>query len=229
MTKCGRCGSGGLLTKTYSCGTCARKVCDHCYVNDRGQALCLDCYPRIVEERKRKLLSDFSNQCPLCGAKGPLHVFNPVLFRDHTFRYDNGKPVPVYHGDLRFSANIACESCGNAIDDDSISKMKKAKRAELSGRYEDAARFYEELYFLEKARSLRERGRVSTVRHQHVDINHLLDQVRQGNLVVPYKCPNCQAGITINKDTSVDRLTNCPYCGSALVVSDIEKFLSSIL
>jgi DNA-directed RNA polymerase subunit RPC12/RpoP len=151
------------------------------------------------------------------------------VYRQYTYSYQGESKSPVYHGGLQFSAHIACENCGNAIDNDNIAKFKKAVKAEKSGRYGDAAILYEDLDFLDKARTLRERGRVSTVRHQHVDINHLLEQVRQGNLVVPYKCPNCNAGITINKDTSVDRLTNCPYCGSALVVSDIERFLSSIL
>jgi DNA-directed RNA polymerase subunit RPC12/RpoP len=76
---------------------------------------------------------------------------------------------------------------------------------------------------------MRDKSKTTIVKHQYVDINHLLEQIRQGNLVVPYRCPNCQAGITISKDTSLDRLTSCPYCGSALIVSDIEKFLSSIL
>jgi len=158
-----------------------------------------------------------------------LHVFNLVLYRECGVTYKDGKQIRRYYGDLKFGAFVGCEKRGNSIDEFNISRLRRATRAELSGRHEDAAVLFEELNFLEKARSLRERGRVSTVRHQHVDMNHLLEQIRQGNLVIPYKCPNCSAGITISEDTSVDRLTNCPYCGSALVVSDIERFLNSII
>jgi len=229
MARCARCGSGGLLTKTYSCTTCARKVCGNCYVNDRGQSICLDCYPRVVEERKRNILAAYNNKCPLCGVGGTLHIFNPVLYRNQTFRYQDGKTIPVYHGELLFSAYIAYESCGNAINDEIMSRFRKALRAESAGRYDDAAVLYEDLNFLDKARALRERHRTSTVKQVQVNLNSLLEQIRQGGLVVPYKCPNCRAGISMNKDTSFDRLTHCPYCGSALVVSDIERFLSSIL
>jgi len=183
----------------------------------------------LIDWHKNNVLTGYNSHCPLCGAREALHVFNPVLYRDSSVAYKDGKQIVRYHGDLRFSAYVGCERCGNPVNEASISTLRKATKAEMAGRYEDAARLYEDLDFLDKARSLRERGRVSTVRHQHVDINHLLEQVRQGNLVVPYKCPNCSAGITINRDTSADRLTNCPYCGTALVVSDIERFLSSIL
>jgi DNA-directed RNA polymerase subunit RPC12/RpoP len=125
--------------------------------------------------------------------------------------------------------NLCLDCCAVKVNSDTVGAINAATRAEQAGRYEDAARDYERLGFLDKARSMRDKSKTTTVKHQYVDINHLLEQIRQGNLVVPYKCPNCQAGITINKDTSVDRLTNCPYCGSGLVVSDIEKFLSSIL
>jgi DNA-directed RNA polymerase subunit RPC12/RpoP len=229
MAKCQRCGRGGFLSKTDTCGSCGRRVCDHCFVNPHGESLCLDCYPRLVEERKTSVIASYNDKCPLCGTQGRLHVFNPVLYRDHTFKYQDGKAIPVYHGGLQFSAYIACESCGNAINEDNLSKFRKAMRAESAGRYDDAAVLYEDLNFLDKAKALRERHRTSTVKQVQVNLNSLLEQIRQGGLVVPYKCPNCRAGITISKDTSLDRLTNCPYCGSTLVVSDIERFLSSIL
>lgn len=150
----------------------------------------------------REVLSSLGNRCPKCGAEGKLKI-------NHT--------------------EVSCTACGNVIDRPTMEALNSASKVEKSGRYEDAARDYERLGFLDKARSMRDKNRTTVVKHQYVDINRLLEQIRQGNLVVPYRCPNCQAGITINKDTSTDRLTNCPYCGSALVVSDIEKFLSSIL
>jgi len=125
--------------------------------------------------------------------------------------------------------NLCLDCYAVEVNNDTVGAINEATRAEQAGRYEDAAREYERLGYLDKAKALREMGKTTIVKHQYVDINRLLEQIRQGNLVIPYRCPNCQAGITINKETSADRLTKCPYCGSALVVSDIERFLSSIL
>jgi DNA-directed RNA polymerase subunit RPC12/RpoP len=105
----------------------------------------------------------------------------------------------------------------------------QAVRAERAGRYEDAAKLYEELNFLSIARSLRERDRSSVLRHVQVDINRLLEQVRQGELVIPYKCPSCGAGIKITKETSTEGLAHCPYCGESLAIADVKDFLSSLL
>jgi DNA-directed RNA polymerase subunit RPC12/RpoP len=156
----------------------------------------------LISDFQRKVLSSYGDRCPKCGAEGKLKI-------NYT--------------------EVSCTACGNVIDRLTMEALNSAWKAEKAGRYEDAAREYERLGFLDKAKALREMGKTTIVKHQYVDINHLLEQIRQGNLVVPYRCPNCQAGITINKDTLIDRLTNCPYCASALVVSDIEKFLSSIL
>jgi DNA-directed RNA polymerase subunit RPC12/RpoP len=148
------------------------------------------------------------------------------IVRDPTGRVQLGHES---YGDLIYTLELSCNFCGNKINNETVGAIQSAMRAEKAGRYEDAARDYERVGFFDKAKAPRGRGKTTIVRHQYVDINNLLEQIRQGDLVVLYRCPDCRAGVTINKDTSIDRLTNCPYCGSALVVSDIEKFLSSIL
>lgn len=136
---------------------------------------------------------------------------------------------PKYYGPILIDSKLMCNACRNQINDTNLEVYRSAERAEQAGRYEDAANLFEKLNFLDKARSLRERDKTTTIRQVHVNINTLLDQIKQGSLVVPYQCPNCQAGIKISGETTADRLTNCPYCGSTLAIADIEKFLSSIL
>jgi DNA-directed RNA polymerase subunit RPC12/RpoP len=53
--------------------------------------------------------------------------------------------------------------------------------------------------------------------------------MRQGSLVIPYKCPNCGAAIKITGEMNAERLSQCPYCGGSMAIADIEKFLATIL
>lgn len=227
---CKRCGVSRIALRLERCTHCGKYVCVNCFTNKNEVNLCLDCHGLLISDFQREVLSSYGDRCPICGAEGKLEIKWLNLYRKNPNPQAvliRSKPNP--YGELDYDTEVSCKACGNVIDRMTMQSLNSAWKAEKSGRHEDAAREYERLGLLDKAKALREIGKTTIVKHQYVDVNHLLEQIRQGNLVVPYRCPNCQAGITINKDTSVNRLANCPYCGSALVVSDIEKFLSSIL
>jgi len=195
----------------------------------------------------------YPNHCMFCGPDTSLEVRSQWI--THTFmKRSGGIWVPAGNGYV-LQIYVRCPKCtrtyigyhylfkpegiaridGNLIpnylgpDYDKFANYAEALRAEKAGRFEDAANHCEKAGDLDKARGLRERDKVTTVRQIHVNLNSLLDQMKQGSLVVPYKCPSCYASIKISGETTTDRLTNCPYCGTTLAITDIEKFLSSIL
>ena len=52
------------------------------------------------------------------------------------------------------------------------------------------------------------------------DLDGLVDRLRAGDLVVPYKCPYC--GTTVEGTVNPEELDACPGCGSAV---DSERLL----
>jgi len=107
-----------------------------------------------------------------------------------------------------------------------------ARNMEAVGRPLDAAIIYEKhLKMYEKARELREKQRQVTVKKVDivVNLNELLQQVKNGGIVVIYRCPHCGGKLKIGKDTSVEALKVCEYCGSEIEVMEIADFLKTAL
>jgi len=225
MGSCVKCKKSGFLLSTYYCEDCKGSFCSECFHRSNGVSLCKDCLGRRRTHYYTSMTNQWDGKCPLCGAMGTLYMPEMTIHRQ--FNIVDG--FPKYYGPILIDSRLMCNACHNQINNATIETYRSAIRAEHAGRYEDAANLYEKLNFLDKARSLRERDKTTTVRQVHVNINTLLDQMKQGSLVVPYKCPSCHANIKISGETTADKLTNCPYCGTTLAITDIEKFLSSIL
>ncbi len=104
-----------------------------------------------------------------------------------------------------------------------------ASSALRAGRNEDAARAFEELTLFEEAGRVRKMAlqEKNTSRNVSVNMNQLLDQVRQGGLALPYKCPSCGGSIKIDKDFDPD-IKVCGYCGTPLDTTVISTMLKNI-
>jgi DNA-directed RNA polymerase subunit RPC12/RpoP len=116
------------------------------------------------------------------------------------------------------------------------SAYEQVKIAEKSGRYADAAQAYETLgvelgdeKLLDKARMLRAKAHdTGQTKIVSVDVNELIRQLKQGGLVVAYRCPNCGGNLKISGDTKPESLKFCSYCGSKIEAVDIADFLRSV-
>jgi len=62
-----------------------------------------------------------------------------------------------------------------------------------------------------------------------VDLNTLLQQVKDSGLVAVYRCPHCGGALRIAKETSISSLKNCVYCGSQIEAIDLADFLKTVL
>lgn len=110
-----------------------------------------------------------------------------------------------------------------------VAELVRAINLGKAGNFEGAAKIFEEHGLWSSAGKAREKDRVQTVKHVTVDMNHLIDQIGMRGLAVPYKCHNCGASITIDKDSSVSGLKFCSYCGSAYNIEDMSKIVQEAL
>jgi hypothetical protein len=181
-----------------------------CFVNRNYVALCADCHQRRIIDTTAQILGKWGNCCPICGEMSSLNLTNLYFYR---MPYPSGNS---YLPPLNFNFTLKCVKCWNEINEQTLGLVNEAHRAERSGRYDDAAMSYEKLNLLDKAKSLRERNRVSTVRQVNVNINSLIEQLRMGGLTIPYRCQGCGATITIDSKTGDGGMRYCSYCGSAI-------------
>ena len=110
-------------------------------------------------------------------------------------------------------------------------KLVQARNFERAGRYEDAALIYEELQMLDKAGEMRRKDK--TFYHEgrtiNLDLNSLLQQIREKGISVPYRCPNCGANTRIDRNSNLPNLRACMYCNSVFETMPLKDFLDPLL
>lgn len=113
----------------------------------------------------------------------------------------------------------------------SRAKLKLAQNLERCGRTQDSAKVFEELRMYDKARELREKDRNIIIKKTDVsvNINSLLQQVKDGGVVAVFRCPHCGGKLKINNQTTVNSLRVCEHCGSEIEAMDLADFLKAIL
>lgn len=107
--------------------------------------------------------------------------------------------------------------------------IAQAKNLESARRFEDSAKIYENLGLWKEAGTVRDKKSARTVKHVTVNINDLIEKVRDGGLTIPYKCHSCGATITIDSKSNPDGLKFCSYCGSAVDPDSMLDIIKSAL
>jgi hypothetical protein len=110
-------------------------------------------------------------------------------------------------------------------------KTALAQNLEKCGRTQDAARVYEDLRMYDKSRELREKDRQILVKKTDVSINlnALLQQVKDGGLVAIFRCPHCGGKLKISEKTTLNSLRTCEHCESEIESMDLADFLKTAL
>jgi DNA-directed RNA polymerase subunit RPC12/RpoP len=110
-------------------------------------------------------------------------------------------------------------------------KSTLAQNLERCGRVQDAAKIFEELRMYDKARELRERDRHIIVKKTDVSVNLniLLQQVKDGGIVAIFRCPHCGGKLKIDNKTTLNSLKVCEYCNSEIDTMDLADFLKTVL
>jgi hypothetical protein len=177
-----------------------------------GKTLCIECeqkhhqqlaQEKYLEERRRQAhVNDIIARHPEMKAKVTHRI--GLVDLDHPFIVEGGAYEEISSWDGR---------------------LTHAKNLELAKRYEDAAKVYEELGLWKEAGTVRDKKSARTVKHVTVNINDLIEKVRDGGLTIPYKCRSCGAMITIDSSSNPDGLKFCSYCGSGV---DLDSMLDII-
>jgi len=104
-----------------------------------------------------------------------------------------------------------------------------AKKVEEVGRPLEAAEIYETYGMYDEARALREKDKQVVVKNVSVDLNALLQQVKDGGIVAVYRCPHCGGKLRVGKDSQIEKLKVCEHCGSEIKTMDLADFLRTAL
>jgi lysine biosynthesis protein LysW len=62
-----------------------------------------------------------------------------------------------------------------------------------------------------------------------VDLNVLLQQLKEGGLILVYRCPHCGGKLKIDKNVDIAELKQCEHCGSEIESVDLADFLKTAL
>jgi hypothetical protein len=135
-------------------------------------------------------------------------------------------------GDAALKSVVQEWSLANAGSEPSrsvVAELVSAINLQKAGNYESAAKIFESHKLWSLAGKVRDKARVQTIKHMTVDMNELIDQIGTKGLAVPYRCHNCGASITIDKNSSVSGLKFCSYCGSGYNIEDMSKIVQEAL
>jgi hypothetical protein len=106
--------------------------------------------------------------------------------------------------------------------------MRRAENLLIAERHEEAARIYEHLGMWKEAGDVRRRARQQLVTHVKLDLNDLIEKMKQGGLATNYSCPSCGGAIHITGQTHTSSLAHCKYCGASLRTTDVAELLSRV-
>ncbi len=218
---------------------CGRKGCEQC------QTL-FGFTQRVIERRASGPTSVdvgfFSVSVP--GSEGgleaqgkpqPQRVCSMECFDRWAWSYISEGYTPVVKGEyvmlggVFLSPQAAMRAQRIAHDFLSSRRAAHAKSLIAAENFEAAAKIYEELGMWNEAGEARRLGRRQVVTHVQVNLNDLIQQLRQGGVTTDYVCPSCGGSIQISGATALSSLTNCQYCGVVLRTTDLAAFLTRIV
>jgi hypothetical protein len=110
-------------------------------------------------------------------------------------------------------------------------RMALAQNLERCGRTLDAAKEYETLRLYDKARELREKDKHIIIKKTDIslNLNALLQQIKDNGLVAIYRCPHCGGKLKVDKNADISKLKVCEHCGSEIESMDLADFLKTAL
>jgi len=179
------------------------------------------------EDKKRAMW----NMCTICGKLLCANCSVVISFPQGQLKairhFYTLNPHPYHSQAAHREMFLLCKPCNQSFASGFFPMARDY--FEKAGRDEDLAQLYEAFGMPAEAGRARAKAKLQTVKHVSVDINALIDKLRQGGLAIPYKCQNCGATIKIDETSKAKGLQLCPYCNSSLDVDAIARMLSGIL
>ncbi len=238
MAKCPKCGNKGFFLEISKCYSCQKEGCDKCLrkmftvrtpkKRDWNFFTCSskDCFDKFVRDFKNTVNPlDVSIDSPLTDED----IY--YLFRDSFF---SRLPSELNNQLYDEEAYIVFEGSSALGFYSLISKhidVLQAQNLEKAGRFEEAALVYDKYGMFEESKKLRRKEKEVTVKQTGVtvDLNRLLQQVKDGGIVAVYRCPHCLERFKVDGETTLSSLKTCQYCGTKIEALDLVDFLKTAL
>lgn len=247
MGKCPKCGNSKLFLKTKKCAVCGKEGCDKCmhYLLTIGAEhvwltdwwACSDkCYAEFENKLKQAVPPNEIKITMFQSTESAAPYY--ALFEGAVLSLGDPKDKNFRECiEKRESFATQTEDRVNKWKSDLSKNFKKhvdlmqAANLERAGRRREAARIYEFHGDLDKARILRDRASEIRVKSMgvSVDLNKLLQQVRDGGIVAVYRCPHCGGKLKVGKETKAESLRICEHCRSEIEAMDLADFLRDAL
>jgi DNA-directed RNA polymerase subunit RPC12/RpoP len=254
MGKCPNCGYGGWGFSTTKCKNCGKEICNNCglylfklwdvrtsaLIDDEVWYVCSQkCFQDFVSQIERHLSStDVGISARLGSDKISSLVGGTLLKLDHEeylgkdFAKIKAKKRPFC---VIFSQryDLGKEPKGNVLYEilEKHVRCMLVKNLITIRNLEAAAKLYEEIGMYEEAGKIRSMDKEIRIKKTEVsvDLNSLLHQLKDGGVVVVYRCPHCGGKLKIDKNASVDKLRICEHCGSQIETIDLAELLKTAL
>ncbi|MEJ2242181.1 MAG: hypothetical protein P8Y18_08575, partial [Candidatus Bathyarchaeota archaeon] len=109
--------------------------------------------------------------------------------------------------------------------------LKKAGILLEVKRFEEAAKIYEDLGMYKEAGNARIKYNQLSIKNTEikVDLNRLLNQIKDNGLIVVYRCPHCGAPLKVSNDSNIESIRICQHCNTEIKLFDIADFLRTAL
>ncbi len=207
------------------------------------QKLCIPC----IKAMEVRMVGDAMKAnpfgaCPACGYDSSPTKF--MLDQEGAAFKLNGKPTTSvsmlclkaycpkcsknYSKQFIWVNGASCETISN-WNDERWYNYSQARLAESVERIEDAANHYEKAGLLEKAKQLRIKNKNQVVHHITIDVNKMLDFLKESNFTIPYKCPSCHGTIKLNGQRDANSFFVCEYCGTSLQTVDVQNMIGAMM
>ncbi len=95
--------------------------------------------------------------------------------------------------------------------------------------HEGAVRVYQDLGMWKEAGEARRAGRRQVVTQVHVNVNDLIEQLRNMGLTANYTCSVCHGPYTITGETKPDALSKCAYCGAVIRPTELVDTVAKVV
>lgn len=257
MGKCSNCGNEALLLRKKKCLSCGKECCQKCafyvltiidtsrapvrQVEDKW-ACSAACRKRFEEQVLNYPLeylgtglgaefNSIENELWNKACMTALNLNDPLrkewsrLEKIGISRALSTMSIETTTSDRKYQNDLRDRFCYHAL-------LKLAGNIQRAGRPLDAAEIYEkQLRMYDKARELRERDKQVVVKSTNVslDLNRLLQQVKDGGIVAVYRCPHCGGKLKVDKNVDIAKLRVCEHCGSEIESVDLADFLKTAL
>ena len=257
MGTCPSCGASGLFFRPDGvCVFCGNTVCDRC-VPVWHENFIYKTKPETTTSGAKYTCSGFCSQkCydQFCNEVENYSLDNKIgtdmdKLQANTLNAWNqailGAVADFYESDLEYAVQIHSEDqpAFSIYDEEAKrhdplymrfynkAKLALAKNLEKCGRTQDAAKIFEELQIYDKSRELRQQDRNIIIKNTNVSVNlnSLLQQVKDGGIVAVFRCPVCGGKLKVNQSTTLDSLKKCEHCDSDISTLDLADFLKTIL